>query len=64
MNMLIVFLLLSLLSVSTCTPGLQKAAELIMAPLNSHRSTKDIVLPGVTNKLESAAYKLQVLRRD
>lgn len=50
------------MSTVTCTPGLQKANDLIKQPISLHRRTKDVVLTGITNRLEEAAYKLQVLR--
>ena len=42
--------------------GMQRAGALIKEPLNSHKQTNDIVLTGITDTLEEAAYKLQVLR--
>ena len=44
------------------TSGLQKAGALTKEPLNSHKQINDIVLTGITDTLEEAAYKLQVLR--
>ena len=41
--------------------GPQKAGVLNKEPLSSHRQTNDVVLPGITDKLEAATYKLQVL---
>ena len=42
--------------------GLRRARELIQQPISNHRQTHDVVLSGVTDKLEGAAYKLQILR--
>ena len=43
-------------------PLAYRAGALIKEPLNSHKQTNDIVLTGITDTLEEAAYKLQVLR--
>ena len=45
-----------------CETGLQRASALIKEPLNAHKQTNDIVLSGITDTLEEATYKLQVLR--
>ena len=42
--------------------GLQRAGVLIKEPLNSRKQINDIVLTGITDTLEEAAYKLQVLQ--
>ena len=41
--------------------GLQRAGALIKEPLNSHKQINDIILTGITDQLEKAAYRLQVL---
>ena len=41
--------------------GLQKTGALIKEPLNSYKQINDIVLTGITDQLEEAAYRLQVL---
>ena len=41
--------------------GLQKAEALIKQPIKSNKQSNDVVLSGITDMLEEAAYKLQVL---
>ena len=41
--------------------GLQRAGALIKEPLNSHKQINDIILTGITDQLEEASYRLQVL---
>ena len=56
-------LILSLfINTSLCEIGLQKACTIIKAPIKAHKQTNDIVLIGITEPLQEAAYKLQVLR--
>ena len=47
---------------ASCDPGLQRAGELIREPFSPHMKSTDIVLTGLINRLEQAAYKLQVIR--
>ena len=42
--------------------GLQRAEELIKQPISLHKQTNDVVLSGLTDQIEEAAYKLQILR--
>ena len=42
--------------------GLQRAGALIKKPLNSHKQINDIMLTGITDSLEEASYRLQILR--
>ena len=42
--------------------GLQRAGALIKEPLNSHKQINDIILTGITDSLEEASYRLQVLQ--
>ena len=42
--------------------GLQRSGALIKEPLNSHKQINDIILTGITDSLEEASYRLQVLR--
>ena len=62
--MFIKLLILSLLftGLASTGTGLRRARELIQQPISMHRRTHDIVLSGVTDRLEGAAYKLQILR--
>ena len=55
-------LILSLLFNESEATGLQRAGALIKEPLNSHKQNNDVVLTGITDTLEEAAYRLQVLR--
>ena len=61
-KLLILSLLFNGLQHSRGTTGLQRAGALIKEPLNSHKQTNDVVLTGITDTLEEAAYRLQVLR--
>ena len=48
------------MSTVTCTPGLQKANDLIKQPISLHRRTKDVVLTGITRsclQVTSASYE-------
>ena len=62
MFLLILSLLFNGLQHSRGTTGLQRDGALIKEPLNSHKQTNDVVLTGITDTLEEAAYRLQVLR--
>ena len=42
--------------------GLQRAEALIKQPISLHKQTNDVVLSGLTDQIEEAAYKLQILR--
>ena len=42
--------------------GLQRAEELIKQPISLHKQTNDVILSGLTDQIEEAAYKLQILR--
>jgi len=60
--MFVTVLIFSLVSVVTSISGLHKACDVVKKPINLNSLSNDIVLSGVTNRLEAAAYKLQVLR--
>ena len=60
-KMLVNLLILSLLLNESGATGLQRAGALINEPLNSHKQINDIILTGITDQLEEAAYRLQVL---
>ena len=55
-------ILLMLINLGSCEPGLDRAGELIREPFSPHMTSTDIVLTGLINRLEQASYKLQVLR--
>ena len=42
--------------------GLQRAKDLIERPITLNKQTNDVVLNGLTDQIEEAAYKLQILR--
>ena len=62
--MLLVSFILCLFVHGLCAgaSGLRRAKELIQQPISNHRRTSDIILSGITDRLEQNAYKLQILR--
>ena len=70
-NLLILYLLFNAsfgesratgLQCSRGASGLRRAGALIKELLNSHKQINDIILTGITDQLEEASYRLQVLQ--
>ena len=65
MNVLLMLFTLGVLlarHLASCEPGLERAGELIKEPFSPHMKSTDIVLSGLINDIEEAAYRLQIIR--
>ena len=61
-NLLILSIFFNALFGESRATGLQRAGALIKEPLNSNKQINDIILTGITDQLEEASYRLQILR--